>query len=63
MNDYGINKVFYTTDEGTISCEKVNNMDQTNISSGMRASLKNMDDSHIYRIFGEEMCNKIKNNK
>ena len=63
MNDYGIRKVYYTTDNGTISCEKVQNMNQTNVSSGMRASIKNMNKQNVCKILGTNMYNKIKHNK
>jgi len=63
MRDYGVKKVYYSNDDGGMTCEKTNNMKQTMISSGMRATINNMNPHDACKMIGRDMYNHIKHNK
>jgi hypothetical protein len=63
MRDYGVKKVYYSNDDGSVTCEKTNIMQQTMLSSGMRASINNMDNHDVCKMIGCNMYNDIKHNK
>jgi hypothetical protein len=52
MKENGINKVYYSTDNGEIECMKVNEMKPEHISFGTILSMKSMTNRNQYLIFG-----------
>jgi hypothetical protein len=52
MKENGINKVYYSTDNGDIDCMKVNQMEPEHISYGTISSMKKMTKLNQYLIFG-----------
>jgi len=52
MKENGINKVYYSTDNGNIECMKVNEMEPEHVSYGTILSMKKMTNLNQYLIFG-----------
>ena len=52
MKENGINKVYYSTDNGDIECMKVNEMEPEHVSYGTILSMKKMTKRNQYLIFG-----------
>ena len=52
MKENGINKVYYSTDEGTIESMKVSELVPDHISYGAVLSMKTMTKRNQYLVFG-----------
>lgn len=52
MKENGINKVYYSTENGDIECMKVNDMEPEHLSYGTLLSMKKMTNLNQYLIFG-----------
>ena len=52
MKENGINKVYYSTENGDIECMKVNEMEPEHLSYGTITSMKQMTKRNQYLIFG-----------
>jgi hypothetical protein len=52
MKENNINKVYFSTNDGTIECMKVNDIVPDHISYGAIASMNTMSNLNQYLIFG-----------